>query len=243
MRKIIFSAITALFLIAGVVQTGYAATVNEVLHNWYFDFEPNDANNGMVPIANYFDLATPNTVDLTIGMNDDFTFVNEGSFAIVQSDGQMLPFNYMGLFTGVYTLYGEGNLVTESVSFTGGTLDLYFGGQQFAEFNLTSGDGAIDQTGAPANNNTFTIFYQSTRLDPGFMFDPYGNDLADLNFVTAFTTTNAVVLANPDPNNPGHDFYLGSNGQIFLTAVPVPSAILLFSCGIIGLVGFVRKER
>ncbi len=235
MKKKVLSFFTGLLLILGVVHIGYAA----IAMDWFFDFEPGDVNAGMVVVAHYFDVATPNTVNLTIDNNgDDFTFVNKGSFSIVQKDGEFLPFLYMGLVTGRYIWNGEGSLSNETVNFTDGNLELFFGGIQIAELALTSGVGAIDQSGAPVNNETFTIHYESNWLTPGYFYYSDGTDMATTG-IKGFTTTNAVVLPVNDGSN---DFNLASNGQFFVETVPVPSAILLFGCGILGLVGLVRKD-
>ncbi|PIE63386.1 MAG: hypothetical protein CSA25_00470 [Desulfobacter postgatei] len=233
MKKKTLGFIAGLFLIVGVVQSAYA----DVATDWYFDFQPDDPEAGMVEIAYYFDVATPNVVELTMDENgDDFTFINNGSFAVAQTDGKFLPFMYMGLLTGVYTYNGDGQLSDGNVTFNSGILDLYFGGQPIAELALTSGVGAIDQSGAPVNNETFTIHYESNWLDPGYFYYSDGTDVATRG-LSGFTTTNAVVL-----DREGDILTLGSNGQFFLSPVPVPSALLLLGSGIFGLVGFIRRN-
>ncbi len=234
MNKKILSFIAGLFLSVGVVQAGYAS----IIQNWSFDFDPMNPSAGMVQINNYIDVASPNTVEITMTTSDDFTFVNEGTFDVVQHDGQLItPYTYLDKVKAEYSYNGDGSLASGSVNFTSGQLDLFYESTRIATLDVVTGHGDIDDSGAPDNNETFTIHYQSSFVAPGYFWAPDGTDMVSTG-LRGFTTTNANMLSQS-----GNVMNLASNGQFFLVPVPVPSAILMFSCGIIGLVGFIRKNN
>jgi hypothetical protein len=252
MKKRILGFLTGLLLIVGLTQSAYAG--------WAFDYDGDGNINNAVNVSEFFDVTSPNLVvtDLADGAVEgtDFTFSNYGIFSVKGIDSWTDSYALESL-SGEYEFSGTGKLGS-GITFNTGSLSLYVGSTLVMTLSVEDGEGSISTAGYP--NGTISISYSVDYLSDDIYF--YWHD-GGVNYTAieaestiALTTTNASVIDSPvqglqdtlldmaglsesDLND--FDFYLASNGQYRLTAVPLPSAFILLGFGIIGLVGFRRK--
>nr|WP_320016969.1 hypothetical protein [uncultured Desulfobacter sp.] len=249
MKKIL-GFVIGLFLIVGLTNSGYAAT------GWYIEM-----GGSTLGIDSFLSFAeSPNAViagDTTEESGIETTYFDNYGVVTLATIGD-------------YTLYGEyslsGTITSESVlSFdtidfeAGGILTLYVDDgiystedTEIAKLVLDDGEALIFPT-----NGLITLNYTFDELEEGYFYwaDDDSDMANDTNRILCLTTTNAKVTDYMDPtleayltandvtfdSNNG-DVLLASGGQVELSAVPVPSAFLLLGSGIIGLVGFKRKN-
>lgn len=206
------SKLVGALALAGAVVLPGAANAATFLNDWYLDL---DANGSMVQVHEYVDFIGNSYISTTGGSN--FTFTDDGFFKAVAADGGAsintggTTYDLTGLFTGGS---GTGTL-GGSISFSGGTLNLYsdanlnygttdalFGandGTPIGTFELVSGTGNVDATGVP--NGQLTLTFQATSLASGYWFAPDGTtDLSTMvsdGLLFGFVTTNASYVNNP----------------------------------------------
>lgn len=246
-------------LIIGITQSAYAVTA--FTNNWQFDI---DGATGAAPevILEVMDLISPNLVDITT-TTGGFSFDNDGIFYSLGHDGALFSYGNGSTLTGAYKFFGTGDPSNGTLTFDGGTFDIFVdrafaatsGGTKIASFDLVTGNGSIDTLNVP--NGDFTIEYVASYIESGYFFTPSGTDMATLALsnVTAFTTTNASVttllnseieaalIAANGGDLTSEDFFLSSGGQFRINAVPVPSALILLGSGLVGLVGISRRKK
>lgn len=252
MKKRISGLIIGLFLIAGLTQSGYAAS-------WAFDYDGSNPVNA-ISISEFFDVTSPNIVITDLADDavegTDFTFKNYGIFSVTKADSYITDPSFSSL-SGKYEFSGAGTL-GDNISFDTGVLELYVGSEKIATLSVESGEGSINTEGYP--NGTFSITYTIEDIVDGYFYWYDGTTYTPVEegYTLAVTTTNASVITSPvqglkdqllglagltEADLSDYDLWLSSNGQFRLTetAVPVPSAFFLMGFGIIGLVGFRRK--
>ncbi|WP_320041610.1 hypothetical protein [uncultured Desulfobacter sp.] len=256
MKKRVSGFIIGLFLIAGLTQSGYAAS-------WAFDVDGSGTSNA-ISVSEFFDVSSPNLVVTSLpddaGVGDGFTFSNYGLFSVTKADSYVTDPAF-SLITGEYEFSGTGTL-GGAISFDLGVLKIFVGSIPVMTLSVESGEGNINREGYP--NGTLSITYTVEDIIDGYFYWYDGTTYTPVKVGSlAMTTTNASVIENPvqdllndlldltkeDDGEGGlteddlsdYDLVLSSNGQFRLTAVPVPSAFFLLGCGIIGLVGFRRK--
>jgi len=261
MKKRILGFLSALFLIAGLAQSGAAATYS----SWILDLDGdgNTATGEQVSVTEYIDINSPNLVLATMdtGSTTNYTFSDIGVTSATDVDSSGTTDDKINLFslTGDYLFTGDGELGSGVAFNQGGQLNLKVGDTLVATLTLIEGEGSVNEEGFP--NGQLSISYDLEVLSLGYLLWEDGTSITS---ATALTTTNASEIATPsaeldkilltaagiDPNDKetaleAYDFYyyLSSNGQFRLTnEVPVPSALFLLGSGIIGLVGFRRKN-
>ena len=183
------------------------------------------------------------------------------------------------------TLTAEGQIVGQQLSFTSGHLDIYVNsprvygdqaddfygaaaGDHIAHFMLDSGSGFVNADLTP--EGSYAAQFTATMLEPGYFFDPYGNDLAmtdPISLLFAVSNVTASYL-QPDANNDNWNmfisgleqfagltdpqdnvplsFFFASTGEFTVGSdvvpVPEPASMFLFGAGLLGLAAFGRKK-
>ena len=277
----------SLVTIAAVLSLGAATSANAaiVLNDWYFN--PNGGGLASAQQINeYLDINGNAFIDLTPTGGTGFSFTEFGVFNSTQADSnaQLFPVNYPGgNISATLDAFGTGTFGAGFV-FSGGTINLYqnpisqygstagiYGanlGNLIGSFQvLAGGGGAVDASGTPLANGQITLFAQALAgsLDPGYFYDPLGNDLS-VGGVLAFAFTNANTVGSPTStmvseiicegagftgngclpatsyaNTPGNYIFVSNNGQ-FKLAVPEPGSLALLGIGLLGFAG-VRRNR
>nr|WP_320016972.1 PEP-CTERM sorting domain-containing protein [uncultured Desulfobacter sp.] len=246
MKKIL-GFVIGLFLIVGLTNSGYAAT------SWYIEM-----GGSTLGIDSFLSFAeSPNAVIAGDSSGSTTDFDNYGVVTLAT--------------IGDYTLYGEyilsGTVTTSStlpydtVEFdAGGILTLYVddgiyssADTMIAELKLVDGEALLLN-----DNGYITLNYILDVLEDGYFY--VAEDDTDMATITDpiyfLTTTNAkevdseymdATLSDYLANNSvtfdsDADTLLASAGQVELNVVPVPSTLFLLGFGIVGLVGFRRKN-
>ncbi|WP_321418561.1 PEP-CTERM sorting domain-containing protein [uncultured Desulfobacter sp.] len=250
MKKRVSGFIIGLFLIAGLTQSGYAAS-------WIFDTTADGDQSDALAIIEWIDITSTN---LVLGNADpavagSFSFNNSGTVSAVKVDNstteidELFKIWQLGAY---YSFTGTGDTQEGSIAFDpGGTLTLTVGSVDVATLTVISGSGSIDSEAV--SNGDITISYSLEVLAENYLFWEDGTAMTN---AIAYTTTNANRITNEtlktallekqgvtQDQADSYDivFYLSSNGQFRLEPVPVPTAFLLLGSGLIGLVGFRRK--
>ncbi len=253
---------TSLLALAASVALSAAGSANAAtLTNWYLDADGAAGSDAAVLVYDYIDLNGKAYVNNTFTSATTFTFNEAGSFLsnLVDSSTSINPLKTE--FTGT----GTGDTTTAHVTFNSGTLKIFDGLNQIAQFSLLSGDGQL-QSGTVLPNGTFSLIFVATSLDAGYFFDSSMNDLSNnvadgLTF--GFATTNAIYPVNPTPgeratlatiyndafapdivqvnSNGTTELLIGNNGQ-FRLSVPEPGSLALIGLGLLGFAGTRRRK-
>lgn len=242
MKKKFLGFILGLFLIFGLTNSGVAATDNWL--DWYIDWD-GIAGGETTQTNGHFDVDSPNAV--VFNVDDSGVFDNYGLVTIASDiDGN-------NTLIGTYALSGTqdeyGNLSFDA----GGTLTLAIANNVddtktgIATLTLAEGVGFYKDE---FEYGAVSLKYNLSSITDGYL-SWAGNDspwVADETI--AFSNTNMIPNNNTDeiqllkdtfPEVTDAALFLASGGQVGAT-VPVPSAIILLGSGIIGLVGFRRKN-
>lgn len=224
------------FLIMGLTDSGIAATYNWL--DWYVDWDGAGVEDDKTTTSGHFDVDSPNAVVFTAGTSGDFK--NYGLVTIVEDGANTL--------TGQYEL--EGTQTGNDIVFDpGGALTLSVNGTEVAILTLTGGVGYYDDSlEFGALGLTYAL---DSILADGYLFWAADDSPWAANETFVFSYTDMIPNNNPVEIDDLKDtfdavddnaLFLASGGQIGATAVPIPSAFLLLGSGIIGLVGFRRKN-
>ncbi|HKJ09761.1 MAG TPA: flocculation-associated PEP-CTERM protein PepA [Gammaproteobacteria bacterium] len=143
-------------------------------------------------------------------------------------------------------------------SLTGGNAKLYLSGTPSYNFSTDSGftsgnpilSGTIvggSGTFGPSNLGVTSLDFKVDNYDKN-IFSPNtiagGNSVFTLQLGGGASTSSflsGITSVGGHTVSPG-DLTLGADGNLALTAVPVPAAVWLFSSGLIGLVGVARRR-
>lgn len=238
MKKKILGFITGLFLIVGLTNSGIAASGNWL--DWYVDWD-GIAGGATAQTSGHFDVDSPNVVVFESG--DSGFFYNYGLVTIFD-DG-------VNTLTGKYELSGTEDEDGFLSFYPGGTLELFVNDPLYddakATLSLVEGQGFYN---GAIQNGFVSLTYELTSITDGYFF--WAN--SDSPWVvgqTFFTSTTNMIPNNDEveiaelkvefDGVEDNDLFLASGGQVGAT-VPVPSAFLLLGSGIIGLIGFRRKN-
>jgi len=237
-----------------------AAPANAVLTNWYLDTN-GAAAGGLSQVAQYVDLTGRAYAHNTFTSGTTFNFDEFGTFNAFSADqttvlSPSLTAEFFG--TGSGTTGGALNFGT-------GSLSIFSGATNIANFNLLSGSATLN-AGTVLPNGAISLIFQATSLANGYFFTSGMQDLADLlagqTIVFGFATTNAIPIDGPVsqaivdgynanfgpdilttvPINQITDVYISNNGQ-FQLALPEPGSLALMGIGLLGLaLGSRRKQ-
>ena len=180
------------------------------------------------------------------------------------------------------TLTAQGEIVNDALTFTGGDLDIYVNsprvygtqsddfygaaaGDHIAHFFLDSGSGFVNPDLTP--EGSFATQFTADMLEPGYFFDPEGNDLAGLDPISLLFAVSNVTASYAQPNdnwdnfiagleefagltdpqdNVPYSFFFASSGEFTVGSdvvpVPEPASMFLFGAGLLGLAAFGRKK-
>ncbi len=260
-KKTLVSAAVAASLFA------LSAPASATLTNWYIDTD-GAGGNAPVLVSDYLDLVGQAFVNNTFTSATTFTYNEVGRFNTASADGftalsPLLTSRFVG--TGSGTTGG-------TLAFTpGGTLNVFSGATDIADFILQTGSANLNAN-STLPNGTVSLIFKATAMQSGYFFDQFMNDLAPTansptGIVLGFATTNAISLATTDPAtgfvnpllitdyntafnpdivgpvkaNDTNLLYLSNNGQYRL-AVPEPSTLALFGIAMLGA-GFLSRRK
>lgn len=231
------------------------------LTNWFLDTD-GAGGNAAVQVNDWLDLTGITYAHNTFTDATNFTFNEAGSFLALSADGAtILNPSLSAQFIGT----GSGT-VGGLLSFdAGGTLNVFSGATEIAEFVLQVGSATLN-AGTVLPNGAISLIFRATQMDAGFFFDEFMNDLSlaansPTGVVLGFATTNVISsnVAIPgalitaynsafDPDVPLNvvangttDLNLSNNGQ-FRLQVPEPSILSLFGIALLG-VGFLTRRK
>lgn len=239
-------SIALLVLLLSFVLSGNVFAFS-FLEDWTFD--PDGLGTvAAVTVPDFLNVVGETTAINTYVNATDFTFTETASF---EATGYGLPnvtfspildwFDNSGAkVTADFVGAGYGSLGSQ-LTFTSGTLDIYFEATNIAKFSLIDGYSAIDGQAVP--NGVLTTIFEATYLAPDVFFDG-ALDLSTVDpqkFVLGFATTNATLTTSTFVGNV-QTLELGNNGQYRLAVVPEPSTFLLLGGGLLGL-GFCARRK
>lgn len=264
--------LVAAFLIVPCMASAYSFPAP--FTNWSISL---DGVNSMI-VPNYLTISGLGYIENTPTGPDSFSFTEHAVFqALANNFGSTIQDEF-GPYQLTGSLYGYGNVGGGVFDFSGGTLDLYVStprtygktsndfygsesGIKIASFDIISGGGFTNPNTTPAGSVSTQLV--SSFLNPGYFFDPYGNDIAlqsypiewlfALSNVTA--SYNSVQATNPlftqalfnsfgiiASDSVPFSFYVSNSGEFTIGVVPEPSTMLLLGAGLLGL-GVVSRRR
>lgn len=254
-KKTLVSAAVAASLFA------LSAPASATLINWYIDTD-GAGGNAPVQVHDYLDLTGQAFVNNTFTGPASFTFNEVGRFAVYSADLTTVlspPLTSKFVATGSGTTGG-------TLAFTpGGTLNVFSGATDIADFILQVGSANLFAN-STLPNGTVSLIFKANAMQSGYFFDQFMNDLAPIansptGIVLGFATTNAISLPGPVDSSLIADYntafnpdiagpvtpngttllYLSNNGQYRL-AVPEPSTLALFGIAMLGA-GFLSRRK
>ena len=256
LKSLFTAAITAGLLVL-------SAPASATLTNWFID---TDGPGGLpkVLVSDYLDLVGRAYVHNTFISATNFTFNEVARFNTGTADAfTTLSPPLTSRFVGT----GSGN-VGGSLSFNpGGTLSVFSGALNIANFSLLTGS-AILNAGTVLPNGVVSFIFRSTFMQAGYFFDSAMNDLSPIansptGVVLGFATTNAIQVtpvggpvdltlltqynsafapvALNTVSDSRNDLLLSNNGQ-FRLQVPEPSMLSLLGLALLGM-GVISRRR
>jgi hypothetical protein len=190
-----------------------SAHAGVVLENWQLKLPGGPTNIDVDQLAFNGESFVSNTI--TTGNN--FTFTDNGIFNITQKNtGQSLKLGGGQLTADYHGGVGSGTLGGSITFAAGGTLDIYYYGDdvmyndassgatvgnragtkvgvKIATFTqLAGGGGDIRLDGTPGDNGKLTLLFKATDLADGVWLDEAGNNLME-GFTIGFVTSNAAA--------------------------------------------------
>ena len=255
LKSLFTAAVTAGLLVL-------SAPASATLTNWFIDTDGPGANNPKVLVLDYLDLVGQAYVHNTFTSATTFTFNEAGRFNTTSADfSTTLSPGLSSTFLGTGSGTVGGNLVFNP----GGTLSVFSGATNIANFSLITGSANL-KAGGVLPNGVIDLIFKATSMTAGYFFDSAMSDLSLVanspkGLLFGFATTNAIPLAgqvsaglisdynaayNPDvvgPITPDQirDVYISNNGQ-FRLQVPEPSMLSLLGLALLGM-GVVSRRR
>ena len=258
LKSLFTAAVTAGLLVL-------SAPASATLTNWVIDTD-GPGGNPKVLVNDYLDLNGRAYVHNTFITATTFTFNEAGSFITNLADGAT---SLNPVLTSRFVGTGSGNVGGNLVFNPGGTLGVFSGLTNIANFSLLSGSAVLN-AGTVLPNGAVSFIFKSTSMLAGYFFDSAMNDLSLIansptGVVLGFATTN-VIPVNPvvgslinanlvtqynSAFSPGFvpgtlsnnttDLLLSNNGQ-FRLQVPEPSMLSLLGLALLGM-GIVSRRR
>jgi len=247
-----------------------SAPASATLTNWYIDTD-GAGSNAPVLVQDYLDLTGVAFVHNTFAQDgQSFTFNEVGRYSTLTADGPVVAGGtaLSPVFDAYFAGSGSGTLGGTLTFTPGGTLDVFAGTLNVADFLLQEGSANLIAN-STLPNGTVSLIFKATSMEYGYFFDQYMNDLAPIansvdGLVLGFATTNVISLANGtavvsdtlfgdynaafDPDlatapvaNNTTDLYLSNNGQ-FRMEVPEPSMLSLLGLALVGF-GFTTRRK
>ena len=190
------------FLAGAAIATSLLAVSNTasatVLTNWFIDTDGAGANPAVL-VNNYLDLNgrayVSNAFDL--GSTTNFSFQEVGSFLTILADGTRL---LNPLLSSSFVASGTGTTGGSLVFTAGGTLKVFSGATDIADFSLQSGSALLNAN-STLPNGTVSLIFKADHMVSGYFFDSGMNDLASIansstGLLLGFATTNVISLAD-----------------------------------------------
>lgn len=259
----------SLMAVAAVAALSSAGSANAYLQNWFVDSDGASGGGAGVTVLDHLVIAGSALVTNTFSSPTNFTFKEAGSFSSSQADfgltdlDSTLKAKFSGTGNGVVGAPG-------SLSFTGGTLELFSGANSIGTFVLVDG-GATLGNNSVLPNDVVSFIFKAQSLSAGYFFEDSSKavDLASIvsspsGLLFGFATTNATALtgnaaaaaigANQafytstfgaafDPtNNPGVNSLVLTNAGQFRFQVPEPGSLALIGLGLLGA-GAARRRK
>lgn len=189
----------------------FASSTSAAYLNYWFDPTGSGTLANAVNVNEYLDYTGSVYAQNTYTSDTGFDLSQYGYAKITGHDG--LPntpgssaeiLNNAQIFAS-YSGGGNGDLSTNAISFTDGTINLFtpgFDGTNIASFNITGGGGVINDLGAP--NGSSTLNAVATSILAGYFFvndnGALGQDLSQLvsggEVVFGFATSNLSLVAD-----------------------------------------------
>ncbi len=250
MKKKLIGLLLSIFLVVGMTSAAYSAVI------WGIN-ENGTGSGGVVEVGTFLEITTPNVILYDSPGSASFT-----NYGIVN----ITPNPTYGSFTNLFGQYEFSGMEIggwPNAEFNPGGLMAFsagsYGASPFATFELLGGTSVPSQIGATVNLN----FKLKADVDPGYLFFKVGSDWVDMHdlvnadppeLILGLTFASAVDgpaddtvksvhgLTIDDPLLVEQGRWVASNGHFFARTVPIPSAVLLLGSGLVGLVGFRRKN-
>lgn len=235
------------------------------MSNWFIDTD-GIGGNAPVMVQNYLDLVGTAFVQNSFTSGTTFSFNEAGLFTTSTADGGSLlgGANLSPALTASFLATGTGT-TGGALTFTpGGTLKVYSGAIDIADFSLLSGSAGLYQN-STLPNGTVSLILKATNMLSGYFFNSSMQDLAGVvstpeGLVLGMATTNVTNYnsAVPTPlinayntgfgtslpsatGNGSTTLLLSNNGQ-FAMEVPEPSMLSLLGLALVG-VGFTTRRK
>lgn len=261
-KKSLISAAVAASLFA---LSSAASAAPTPMSNWYIDTD-GAGGNAPVLVQNFLDLVGRAFVENTFTSATTFSFQEAGLFAAATADGGsgVGGANLSPALTANFLATGTGT-AGGTLAFTpGGTLKVYSGATDIADFSLLSGSANLFAN-STLPNGTVSLIFQATAMNPGYFFNSSMQDLAAVvstpeGLVLGMATTNVTSYNSPiqtalisaynagfgtslvsATGNGSTTLNLSNNGQ-FAMAVPEPSMLSLLGLALVGF-GFTTRRK